>query len=51
MIGLFSLCAVCGEPLSQTAQSYIPGFREGKGKNIKQVGPENSLINKKKSTC
>lgn len=37
MIGLFAVCAVCGEPLSQTAQSYLPALKTGKDRNLKQA--------------
>lgn len=36
-IGLFALCAVCGEPLSQTAQTFIPGLTTGKDRNLPQA--------------
>eukprot|EP00897_Mesotaenium_endlicherianum_P001226 jgi/Mesen1/1130/ME000123S00295 len=37
-IGIFALCAVCGEPLSQTAQSFLPDLTVGVNKNLKQAG-------------
>ncbi|CAM6102946.1 unnamed protein product [Calypogeia fissa] len=37
MIGVFSLCTVWGEPLCQTAQSFMPGLIYGSGRNLKQA--------------
>jgi hypothetical protein len=37
MIGVYSLCTVTGEPLAQTAQSFMPALIHGSNRNFKQV--------------
>ncbi|OAE18577.1 hypothetical protein AXG93_1923s1330 [Marchantia polymorpha subsp. ruderalis] len=37
MIGVFSLCTVWGEPLAQTAQSFMPALIYGTNRNLKQA--------------
>jgi len=37
MVGIYGLCAVWGEPLAQTAQSFMPPLIYGSQKNLKQV--------------
>ncbi|KAJ7526962.1 hypothetical protein O6H91_16G029200 [Diphasiastrum complanatum] len=37
MIGICSLCMVWGEPLAQTAQSFMPALLRGANKNLKQA--------------
>lgn len=39
MVGIYGLCAVWGEPLAQTAQSFMPPLMYGSQKNLKQVNP------------
>ncbi|CAM6005825.1 unnamed protein product, partial [Sphagnum balticum] len=36
MIGVYSLCTVTGEPLAQTAQSFMPALIQGSNRNFKQ---------------
>ncbi|KAH8945320.1 hypothetical protein BDL97_12G036100 [Sphagnum fallax] len=37
MIGVYSLCTVTGEPLAQTAQSFMPALIQGSNRNFKQA--------------
>ncbi len=37
MVGICYLCSVWGEPLAQTAQSFMPAFIHGTDRNLKQV--------------
>jgi hypothetical protein len=37
MVGICYLCSVWGEPLAQTAQSFMPAFIHGNDRNLKQV--------------
>jgi putative MATE family efflux protein len=37
MVGIYGLCAVWGEPLAQTAQSFMPPLIYGSQKNLKQA--------------
>ncbi|KAG0570576.1 hypothetical protein KC19_6G171800 [Ceratodon purpureus] len=37
MVGIYGLCAVWGEPLAQTAQSFMPPLMYGTQKNLKQA--------------
>ncbi len=37
MVGIYGLCCVWGEPLAQTAQSFMPPLLYGSQKNLKQV--------------
>ncbi|XP_002962420.2 protein DETOXIFICATION 46, chloroplastic [Selaginella moellendorffii] len=37
MVGLFVLFSVCGEPLGQTAQSFMPELISGRNRDIKQA--------------
>ncbi|XP_024542883.1 protein DETOXIFICATION 46, chloroplastic [Selaginella moellendorffii] len=37
MIGIFTLFSVCGEPLAQTAQSFMPELISGKTRNFEQA--------------
>lgn len=37
MIGVYSMCTVSGEPLAQTAQSFMPGLISGVNCNIKKA--------------
>ncbi|CAI5969661.1 unnamed protein product [Closterium sp. NIES-64] len=34
LVGVFALCAVCAEPLSQTAQSFLPSLCVGVNRNM-----------------
>lgn len=38
MIQLYCICAVWGEPLSQTAQSFMPELMYGANRNLVKVG-------------
>lgn len=37
MVGIYGLCCVWGEPLAQTAQSFMPPLLYGSHKNLKQA--------------
>lgn len=37
MVGIYGLCCVWGEPLAQTAQSFMPPLLYGSQKNLTQV--------------
>jgi hypothetical protein len=37
MIGIYSTCTVSGEPLCQTAQSFMPGLIQGVNPNMEKV--------------
>lgn len=37
MIGIYCLCTVWGEPLAQTAQSFMPALIAGAERNLKKV--------------
>lgn len=37
MIGLLTTCTVPGEPLAQTAQSFMPGLIQGSNQNLKKA--------------
>jgi len=37
MVGICYLCSVWGEPLAQTAQSFMPAFIHGTDRNLKQA--------------
>ncbi|KAH9326605.1 hypothetical protein KI387_006783, partial [Taxus chinensis] len=37
MIGVFSMCTIFGEPLSQTAQSFMPTLIHGVNRNLKKA--------------
>ncbi|GLJ05797.1 hypothetical protein SUGI_0025560 [Cryptomeria japonica] len=37
MIGVFSMCTIFGEPLSQTAQSFMPALIHGVDRNLKKA--------------
>jgi Na+-driven multidrug efflux pump len=37
MVGICYLCSVWGEPLAQTAQSFMPAFIHGSDRNLKQA--------------
>ena len=37
MIGVYSLCTVWGEPLAQTAQSFMPELICGADRNLQKV--------------
>lgn len=37
VIGIFAVCAVCAEPLSQTAQAFLPRLCVGAERNLKEA--------------
>jgi hypothetical protein len=44
MVGICYLCSVWGEPLAQTAQSFMPAFIHGSDRNLKQVNSHPLLL-------
>lgn len=44
MIGVFCMCTVWGEPLSQTAQSFMPELIYGRNRNLTKVWLVNSYL-------
>jgi len=46
MLQIFTLCSVCGEPISQTAQSFMPELMYGVNRSLVKVGVTHSLISK-----
>jgi len=46
MLQIFTLCTVCGEPISQTAQSFMPELMYGVNRSLVKVGVTHSLISK-----
>ncbi|KEH30463.1 MATE family efflux protein [Medicago truncatula] len=46
MVQIFTLCTVCGEPISQTAQSFMPELMYGVNRSLVKVGVTHSLISK-----
>jgi hypothetical protein len=37
MLQIYMLCAICGEPLSQTAQSFMPEMMYGVNRSLAKV--------------
>jgi hypothetical protein len=44
MVQIFTICTVCGEPLSQTAQSFMPELIYGINRSLEKVSVTHSLI-------
>jgi hypothetical protein len=46
MLQIYMLCTICGEPLSQTAQSFMPELMYGVNRSLVKVSVIHSLISK-----
>jgi len=46
MLQIYMLCTICGEPLSQTAQSFMPELMYGVNRSLAKVSDTYSLISK-----
>ncbi|MCH89480.1 MATE efflux family protein 4 chloroplastic-like, partial [Trifolium medium] len=46
ILQIYNLCTICGEPLSQTAQSFMPEFMYGVNRSLAKVSDTHSVISK-----